>query len=269
LEELQQDINLLLRNFQQKRINHQGFTIMLLGAPNAGKSSLFNYLVQEDQAIVTQYPGTTRDILSARLLIQGRTFCLKDNAGFCETSEIIEKKGIEKSFEEIKYADLCLFMVETTLSMTKDNFFGLEKIDPKKLFLVFSKSDQHTSLIERQQIIQKAQSLCCKKLIPSMDDALWVSIQKKEGLQKLNQCFLKYSEQDIGEIFISTTRQFDSLKKIQNSNQNTLQLLNQKASPELTAFELHSALHVLYELLGKKYNAQVVDQIFKEFCLGK
>ena len=314
LKEIKQDVIQGLKGFHQGRINREGFSIVLLGATNAGKSSLFNCLIQEDKAIVTEYPGTTRDILSARLLFNQREFCLKDTAGFREKPDPVEKKGIQKVSEEIQRSDLCLFLVESALPLKKERFFGLETQNRDKTIVVFSKADQLSSLerkvflkelcsYEKKEIRSSKQALCLKKdtakkrnkdypykkdrespptggekalrnFFSGTDkgagrEILWLSSRTGEGMEKLKQLFFKKSERESGEIFLSTSRQFSALKKIKYFLDQAEKLLNEEASPELSAYELQSALSVLYTLLGREYNEEVIKQVFKEFCLGK
>ena len=142
LKKIKNEIIKGMEGFKQAEIDQKGFSIVFLGAPNAGKSSLFNYLSKEEKAIVTSLPGTTRDVLSAYLSWEGRSFCLKDTAGFRKKPNVIERKGIQKAEESAKGADLCLFLVESHLPLKESGFFGLKNLDPQKTQIVFSKSDQ-------------------------------------------------------------------------------------------------------------------------------
>ncbi len=273
LEEIQQRVAKIVKGFQQGRINREGFSVILLGAPNAGKSSLFNYLIQEDRAIVTEHPGTTRDILSARLLFNQREFCLKDTAGFRKSPDVVEQRGIEKVLEELLHSDLCLFLVEGCLSLNEQSLFGLEKLDADKTIVVFSKSDQLRAS-ERSLFLEKFVRLCGKNestrsFSEKVKRPFWLSSHTGEGIEGLKKAFYKESEKEIGEVFLSTPRQRGSLEKIGLFLDQAKVLLDQGSSPEFVAFELQSALSELYGLLGKEYNKEVIEQIFKEFCIGK
>ena len=274
LEEIQKRVIKIVKGFQQGRINREGFSVILLGAPNAGKSSLFNCLIQEDKAIVTKHPGTTRDILSARLLLNQREFCLKDTAGFRESPDIVEKKGIEKVFEELSHSDLCLFLVEGSLPFEEQSVFGLEQLDESKTIVVFSKSDRLGSS-EKKLFLEKFICFCeekeaIKKFSEKVQQQpLWLSSRTGEGIEELKETLSRKSEREIGEVFLSTPRQRESLEKMNSFLDQAKILFDKKASPEFIAFELQSALSVLYGLLGKEYNEEVIQQIFKEFCIGK
>ena len=273
LAEIQQKVIKIVKGFQQGRINREGFSVILLGAPNAGKSSLFNYLIQEDRAIVTEHPGTTRDILSARLLLDQREFCLKDTAGFRKNPGAVEQKGIEKVLKELSHSDLCLFLVESFLPLGEQSVFGLEKLDMNKTNIVFSKSDQLSSS-EKKVFLKEFVYLCRKNKFTGnfsdkMEKYFWLSSHTGEGMEDLKDVFYKESEKEIGEVFLSTPRQREALEKVSYLLAQAKELLDKKSSPEFVAFELQSALSVLYELLGKEYDEEVIKQVFKEFCLGK
>ena len=274
LSKIRREVEEITMGFQQGRINREGFSVILLGAPNAGKSSLFNYLIQEDRAIVTEHPGTTRDILSARLLLNQREFCLKDTAGFRENPDAVEKKGIEKVSKELFHSDLYLFLVESFLPLREHVVFGLEKLDASKTVIIFSKSDRLSSS-ERKLFSTRFVDLCKKnKLLEKFygkkkAQEVWLSSCTGEGMEGLKQFLCRKYEKEAGEVFLSTPRQQEALERMNYFLDQAKELLDKKSSPEFIAFELQSALSMLYGLLGKEYNEEVIRQIFKEFCLGK
>ena len=357
LKEIKLDLAHLLKGFEQGLINREGFSILLLGAPNAGKSSLFNYLLGEDKAIVTKQAGTTRDILSASLLWQGREFTLKDSAGLRSNPDPIEKEGIKKAQEEMKKANLLLFLVESQWPLNPESFFGLEtisktgfeqgkgatfggfstskvdvklekanqtSIDKQKLLLCFSKADLLPSKKQRDKFLNpllnylnqtdrkpasfekgatledsssyqqdlkrensnkisikqkniqgtafEGFSTSKEKPKPSNKTsigALWLSTHTGEGIEQLKDLCFKRSEKEHGESFLSTPRQGQALKHISYFMKKAEQLLKQKGSPDLVAFELREGLSHLQQLTGQQYNEEVIKGIFKEFCLGK
>ena len=273
LKEIKKQATQLIKGFKQGIINQQGFSVLLVGAPNAGKSSLFNHLLEADKAIVTTVPGTTRDILSSHFVWQGREFCLQDSAGLRAHPDPVEQEGIKKTEEEIKKADLSLFLIESQLALKEKNFFGLEKLTPKKSLICFSKADLLPNQKDRNKLRQRAHSFLSQQNMAGREkplyDDLWLSTRTGEGMNKLKALCFERSEVEQGEIFLSTPRQGSSLKKLILSLNRAERLLNQKASPDLSAFELKESLSVLQELLGRTYHEDVIQEIFKEFCLGK
>jgi len=288
LTDIKKEVIDLLNGFEQGRINREGFSVILIGAPNAGKSSLFNHLIKEDKAIVTKTSGTTRDILSARFLLHQREIFLKDSAGLRKTPNLIEKKGIEKTSKELKNSDLVLFLIECGSPIKEQSFFYLDKLDKEKTIVAFSKADL-LKPEDRKHFLKEILSVLKKKSLTikpktfflqdykkskfknlSENDFLWLSSFSKEGVKKeLKKTLLECSEKEKGEIFISSIRQYKNIKEIKKYILEAKKLLNKQSFPELIAFELQSALFSLYQLLGKEYNEEVIKQIFEEFCLGK
>ena len=275
LEEVRREVKKAIESFHQGRIDREGFSIILLGASNAGKSSLFNYLIQDDKAIVTKYPGTTRDILSARILLDQRELCLKDTAGFRENPDPVESQGIKKTLEEVHHSDLCLFLVESNVPLKKESFFGLEALDPECTTIVFSKSDQ-LSKSEKEIFLQKLTNLCrkepfIKKFLKTTktEEILWLSSRTGEKMENLKQLFCEKAGKETEEGILFTSRQKEALENMSFFLDQARKLLDTESSPEFVVFELQQVLSILYQLLGKEYNEEVIKQIFKEFCLGK
>ena len=255
-----------LKGFERGRINREGFSVILLGAPNAGKSSLFNYLVEEERAIVTPLPGTTTDMLTARMLWNEREFCIKDTAGLRQNPNPVEKMGMEKAQKAQALSDMNLFLVESAGTVKKEQFFGLNKGDPKKTVMVFSKADK---------LKPNQRKIFLKKVIKFVDSSvvakkkLWLSARTGEGVEELKNLIYQKSDRGAGEIFLSTLRQKQAVEKIKSFLNRALKLLQKEESPEFIAFELQFALMVLYGLLGREYREDVIKNIFKEFCIGK
>ena len=166
LRKMQNMTDQWIKSFQQGKINREGFSILLMGAANSGKSSLFNCLIGESKAIVTQYPGTTRDVLESSLLFNQREFRLKDTAGFRKSSDPIEQLGLKKVLEEIKSSHLLLFLVDGSQVIDTDSFLGLNnKKEEQKCVLVFSKSDLVSSAEDRKKVGKKAETLLKKSFV--------------------------------------------------------------------------------------------------------
>ena len=272
LKEIQKIVYQWIKNFHQGKINREGFSILIMGVANSGKSSLFNCLIGESKAIVTHHPGTTRDILESTVLFHQREFRLKDTAGFRENSDPIEQLGLKKVLEEIKTSHLLLFLVDGSSEIKADSFLGLNnKKEEQKILLVFSKSDLISSPEERKKQEEKTWSFLKKLSLQSAvcQTPLWISSKTKEGIEELKDIFCSVSEMEVGEVFLSSSRHLSTMKRIKTILEKTEALLKKDISPEFVAFELQTALKTLYEMTGQEYNEQIVEQIFKEFCLGK
>ena len=270
LRKIQKTVEQWVKSCQQGKINREGFSILLMGAANSGKSSLFNCLVGESKAIVTEYPGTTRDVLECSLLFNQREFCLKDTAGFRESSDPIEQLGLKKVLEEIKSSHLLLFLVDGSSEIKASSFLGLDKKEKdQKILLVFSKSDLVSSVEDKKKQEEKVKDFLLKQELNLCEEPIWISSKTKEGVENLKKIFCSVSETEAGEVFLSNNRHLSAMEQIKIFLNKAEELLKKDSSPEFIAFELQSALKVLYEMTGQEYNEQVVEQIFKEFCLGK
>ena len=303
LKQIQNLAQIWLKGFQQGEINRQGFNVLLMGASNAGKSSLFNCLAGENKAITFSQPGTTRDILSVKILLKQREFCLKDTPGFRKNPDPVEKKGFKKVLEEVKTSHLILFLLSAEPPVTEANFLGLKNVinflisennfKEKDLIqnfncrFIFSKSDLLPVLKDRKKMEEKAKEVLkqvledtqAQKIITTKFESywqkffdpksLWLSSKTKEGITVLKDILYKNSEIETGEIFLFNSRHLSAMNQIKNFLDKAESLLLENKSLEFIAFEVQEALKTLYKITGKEYNEQVIDQIFKEFCLGK
>ena len=269
LEQIKNLNNKELKNFNEENINREGFTVLIMGQANSGKSSLYNHLIGQDKALVTSHPGTTRDILSSRIFLNQREFCIKDTAGFRETSDPIEKKGLKKVLKEIKTAHLILFLLPADKPLNKKSFSGLEyKLKHTPCVPVFSKSD----LLKNEKKRKAKEELAVKFLSKNSNlhkKIIWLSSKTGEGVNNLKSNLYKTSEKDFSEVYISSSRHIESLRKMKAFVNKAEKFIKEDHLPECSAFELQQALKALNEMTGKSYNEKVVQQIFKEFCLGK
>lgn len=242
----------LLRTESQRRLWDEGYHVALVGLPNVGKSSLLNALIGQDKAIVTDIAGTTRDLVEGFLDIEGVRVRVTDSAGLRESNEVVEKIGIERSRLLVEDADLVLFVSDG--GNTADTRQELEQIQPKakdKIFSIRNKCDQPPMV--------------------GADVMLAVSALTGEGIEKL-RCLIaeKVKAQTIDDSpVIIKARHGELLRKALVSLQKSNELLAQDASPEFAAFELKEAVLALHEILGQRFDDQVMDRVFNEFCLGK
>ncbi len=265
--QIEQKLLLAKESFKQGVRNYEGFNIVLLGDTNTGKSTLFNTFLQEDRAIVTNQPGTTRDILSASFLLGQQEFLLQDTAGLRTHPGVIEKKGITKALKASKTCDVCLFLIDSSTAKFSQNFHHLEKALLDKTIVIFSKSDK-LPLKKRKAFLKKITKQCTL-FSHSLMKPLFISSHTGEGMRDLKKALCKLASGDEGDVFFFTKRQGEALDKMYQFLSLARKLLAKNASEEFIALELQSALTVLYELLGKSYNEAVIKHIFKSFCIGK
>jgi tRNA modification GTPase len=237
-------------------ILREGLKVCLVGAPNVGKSSIFNAFLKTERAIVTSQPGTTRDYLEEAVALQGYLIRLYDTAGLREASDIAEKKGIERTYEIIKQSHKVLFIIDGT-----ENGEELEQlkklIEPEKIIPILNKSDLFSET-ELKHFQQKEYVIC--------------STQKADGLDELKQTLLKdisINEEDLHAGMLVNARQISAVKRAVDSIKKGIQSIDEELGYEFTAFDLKEASSALEEVIGKITDDDILNQIFENFCIGK
>jgi tRNA modification GTPase len=247
-------IDFLLQTYTFGRIIRDGVNVAIVGKPNVGKSSLLNYLLKESRAIVSDVPGTTRDILREEISIDGILFKLFDTAGIREVENFIELEGIRRSNEAIKNADLVLFLNDVEQGFSEDLFDELKSLtDQERIIPVMNKSDLNVST---------------KTL-----DAIHISALTGSGIPKLLEELkihalgsANYSEKSA---IVSNMRHYSCLSLAKTSLLNTIQSIEQKFSNEFIAVDLRNSVDLLGEIIGKVTSDDILNNIFSKFCIGK
>jgi tRNA modification GTPase len=273
--ELQKRIEVLVRSFRLGRIQKDGFQLVLTGIPNVGKSSLLNLLVEEDRAIVTDIPGTTRDLIEASFIANGFKVNVTDTAGLRNSEDQVEKIGIERSYRAQKAADGIFFVFDSGNLLSDAEIEELSSLDPSKTYLIGNKRDsgpetvaQRISRLEKQlESVQKLQGF--SSLIK--DKIHIVSAFDKTDADRLKVLLVQELEESQFEdqAVISQARHFENLSKAHENMIEAFGLVQSGASPELTALSMKEALLRIQETLGKRFDDQIMDRVFKEFCIGK
>jgi tRNA modification GTPase len=261
----------LISSYSQGRIIREGLQIALIGRPNVGKSSLLNALLKEDRAIVTAQAGTTRDLIEGRVMFSGVPVTFVDTAGLRESESEVERIGIERSKTARDRSDFIFHVIdlssESWLQDVSGSFADLSGLS--NVFLIFNKTDLDKNGLRRRQCEAKISEIRTKN--PGFGEVFWVSAVSRLGLKDLEERV----SQLVGDLdsessnVVTQARHLERLQKIQSCLHNAVRLMKENASPEFTAFELQESIRAIHELLGKEFNEQVIDRIFKEFCLGK
>ncbi|MCB1083438.1 MAG: tRNA uridine-5-carboxymethylaminomethyl(34) synthesis GTPase MnmE [Simkania sp.] len=245
----------LLATFHDGKRLQTGLSICLLGAPNVGKSSLMNAIVGKDRAIVTDIPGTTRDILEEEIEMAGLNFRLLDTAGIREAEEIVEREGVRRSIAAAKEADLILLVVDiSNPSIDSD----LMAILPKgQTLLVWNKTD-----------LKAADEL------PKLPfEAVRVSAKNYEGLEELkeavHQIVWKSGPPSKEEVVLTNERHFQSLDRAIQATQKVSLGLQEELSPEFLTSDIRLALKELGTIIGVNITEDILSAIFSKFCVGK
>ena len=240
----------LANSFAAGRLVKDGIRVAIVGSPNVGKSSLFNRLVEQDRAIVTDIPGTTRDTLTESIEVGGIPVVLTDTAGLRETSDSIESLGIERSRRAISDADVILNVVDAT---GPDGPSLVESETPQ--LLVFNKSD-----------------LVAAHDFKTGINEINVSALTGQGLDELRAGILKCLNQNGGQpegLLITNARHHDLLKASIVEIQAARGLVTQRTGEELIVVPLHNALKYLGQITGETTTEDILGEIFSTFCIGK
>lgn len=252
----------LLKTAQDGRIVREGYLIVLAGRPNVGKSSLLNLFLEKQRAIVTPIAGTTRDTLEEALLLRGVKIRLVDTAGIRKTDDLVEIEGIRRTEEILNKADLILWMLDATQGWTDEDDKEIEKFREKNYLILFNKMD-----------LVSDKSLFIKGNFPEKK-VLKISSLAKKGVEELEERIfqeariLEGSASEQGAVVVRG-RHEDGLKEARKSLFQALDSLNRKMSYEFVALDLKGAVDALGEILGISTSDEMLERIFKDFCIGK
>lgn len=258
LESLTQQLTDLTRTFSTQKIVREGVRIALIGAVNAGKSSLFNAITKQNRAIVSDQAGTTRDVIEAGLYHQAQYWTLVDTAGIRQTNDLIEQEGVTRSYEQAHLADIVLLIIDQSRPHTDQEKNVYENLFEKygyKSIVVFTKTDLPQGITN---ISFTGIPLSCHN--HENVHALITLIQQKiDGIQKTGHA-----------PFLLNQRHIQHLHTLDQKLSHIMSLLvSPSPDYEIISYELKAALEPLAELTGKTINEQTLDTIFKEFCIGK
>jgi len=231
----------LLKSFNSSRMFQDGASVVIVGPPNAGKSTLFNTLINKDQSIVTNIEGTTRDVIEKNIYIQGLPVLLKDTAGLRRSVDVVEKLGVARSVEESKDADLLILLNQNTQNIQNENSLQ-----------VFNKVDVENPLKNKKY------DIC-------------ISAKTGKNIDKLkNLIYKSLINKNITEnALLTTKRQHSAVDSCVNQLKSARSLLNEKNSLELVVEDLNRAISFLDNITSKTTKDDVLDAVFSSFCVGK
>ena len=254
--DITEDIQALLADAHQGRVVVQGLKTVLVGAPNAGKSSFLNACLQEDRALVTPVAGTTRDRIDVDCQLQGVLFNLTDTAGLREeTSDEVEKLGMKKTQEAISTADFVILMVDGHRP-------AFPQVEVQPDFIVLNKSDLEARIGVEDLQERYPGSVVCRGELISEDG-------RERVVQDMVDTARRSFQQLSGECFSVNQRHRESLVRCSECLQRVKETLDQGLSVEFMALDLRRAAEHLGEILGLDITEEVLDRIFGQFCLGK
>ncbi|MFA6916424.1 MAG: tRNA uridine-5-carboxymethylaminomethyl(34) synthesis GTPase MnmE [Parachlamydiales bacterium] len=247
----------LLDTFHDGRIVHEGLSLCLIGCPNVGKSSLMNALLERSRAIVSDIPGTTRDLVEDHMRISGLNFKLVDTAGIRETSEVIEQEGIRRSRHALEKADVALLVLDSSRELHQDDLHLIELAQGKNTIAVWNKTDLSSQYIQT---------------LP-FNLSIQVSAVSGKGIEELkkliDQAVWERGPPDKDEILITNIRHKEALDASIEACLAVAEGLQNGVSPEFLAIDMRTALISLGRIIGTDITEDVLTAIFSKFCIGK
>jgi len=260
-DKLLHTINKLLQQAKEGKIFREGVATAIIGRPNVGKSSLLNYLLNENRAIVTEIPGTTRDIIEEYINIKGIPLKLIDTAGIRETEDIVEKIGVEKTKKVLQEADLLLYMLNNE-ELTHDEIEFLNLLHDKQVIVIINKIDLPTKIAKEFLV----------KLLPDKQ-IISISLRDESGIDDLltaiENMFTSGNILASDFALVTNSRHISLLNNTVNSLKDILSGIDLKLPVDILAIDLHYAYQYLGEIIGEEVKDDLIDQIFSQFCVGK
>ncbi|WP_027637265.1 tRNA uridine-5-carboxymethylaminomethyl(34) synthesis GTPase MnmE [Clostridium butyricum] len=251
-------INSLLKNADEGKIIRDGLNIVIVGKPNVGKSSLLNSLLREKRAIVTDIPGTTRDIIEEYINLDGIPIKITDTAGIRDTEDTVEKIGVERSKEKIEEADLVILMLDTSRALDDEDRVIIDAINDKKYIALLNKVDLECKISE--------------EVITSLNRTIEISAKTGFGIENLKEEIKNLffnGEIDSESLIISNTRHKQALYRSLEDCNLALEKINLNEYLDLISIYITSAMRALGEITGDELEEDLLNKIFSEFCCGK
>lgn len=252
------DMDKLLEGANEGRIIRDGLKLAIIGKPNVGKSSLLNCLLKEKRAIVTDIPGTTRDIIEEFISLDGIPVKITDTAGIRETEDEVEKIGVERSREKIDEADLIVLMLDSSRPLEIEDREIIDKVKDKKYVVLMNKNDLEKKISDKD--------------IKDLKNVIYISAKTGFGIdelkEKVKELFFN-GEVDSESMIISNNRHKQALYRALENCQEALDRVKSNEYLDLISIYVTSALKALGEITGSELEEDLINKIFSEFCVGK
>ncbi len=262
LEEIKGDLIKLEDSFERGKILRDGLKTVILGKPNAGKSSLLNALLKEERAIVSDIAGTTRDTIEEYININGIALKIIDTAGIRDTDNAIEKIGVEKSKKIASSADLIIAIIDNSTKIDEDDKNILDIIKYKTAIIVLNKSDLKEENKNNEELINSLYKPVVR-----------ISAINGEGLDnlydKISELFEFNEISNSNELLITNERHKNQIKKAKESIKNAIKTIKEQMPLDIITIYIKQALEDLGEITGDNVSEDIINEIFSKFCLGK
>jgi tRNA modification GTPase len=263
VDDILNEIKCLIDSYNEGRIVNEGVRTVIVGKPNAGKSSLLNVLLKEDRAIVTDVAGTTRDTLEEKAIIGGIPLNIVDTAGIRDTDDIVESIGVDKAKSEIDKSDLIIYVVDGSVKLSEEDREISEFIKDKNVIVILNKCD-----LDLQVTFDDIKMLFNKDI-----SIIESSMKDNEGIDDfvnvLKGMFFKGEIDTNHDIIIANERQKDALIRSFDSLTNVKDSINADVSEDFYTIDLLEAYEALGDVIGESYSDDLLDKVFSDFCVGK
>ena len=261
INEVISKIEVLLKNSENGKLLKEGITTVIVGKPNAGKSSLLNTLVGEERAIVTDIAGTTRDVLEEQINLNGIILNVIDTAGIRETEDVVEKIGVDRAKKYLNNADLVIYVVDTSTALDENDFEIMEMLKDRQTIILLNKSDLKP-LTTSSDIVKYVD----KKMIQ-------ISAKEQLGIDELEntikEMFFQGEVSFNDEVYITNIRHKNSLQESLKSLHLVLKSIEDEMPEDFYSIDLMNAYEELGTITGEAVEDDLVNEIFSKFCTGK
>ena len=254
-------IDKILKTFENGRFLKEGINTVIVGKPNAGKSSLLNILVGEERAIVTEIAGTTRDVLEEQINLNGITLNVMDTAGIRDTEDVVEKIGVDRARTYASKADLVIYVIDASTELDESDYEIMDLLQDKKAIVLLNKSDLDTKVT-----VEEVQHILDKKIIP-------ISAKEHQGIDELEETirnmFFQGEVTFNDEVYAINMRQKTSLQVALDHLHQVTQSIEDDMPEDFYSIDLMGAYEELGKIIGEAVEDDLVDEIFSKFCMGK
>ena len=261
-EEIICELNKLINSYRNGKVFKEGIQTVIVGKPNAGKSSLLNVLAGHERAIVTEIEGTTRDVIEEQINLQGITLNVVDTAGIRQTDDKVEKIGVDKAVDYVENADLVIYVADSSRNLDENDEKILDMIYDKKKIVLLNKSDLEP-VVTREMIEEKAGDA----------PVIEVSAAEERGISELGDLikdmFLKGNISFNEEIYITSARQKDALCRTVESMKKVIESIDNGMPEDFYSIDLMDAYEALGSITGEEVGDDLINEIFSRFCMGK
>ena len=256
IKSFKQKLEEIIKKSNDSKLVKEGINVAIIGRPNVGKSSLLNLLLEEEKAIVTDIPGTTRDTVEGKIILDGIVLNIIDTAGIRSTEDVVEKIGVEKSLKMAHAADLVIFMLNNNEELSDEEIELLTKLKDKKKLIIINKIDLD-SVLDKEKL----------------DNYIEISVKEEKGIDKIKKEIKRLFA--IGEIssdnmtYLSNARSISLLDKALNYVNESIEEIKNSSPIDIVELNLKEAWSTLGEVIGETYTDELLDEMFSRFCLGK